>query len=144
MNDWLIVDANVIVKGFVTEDGSEQGMVWSSEAMLAAPAHALGEFGEVIRRKRMLNQITEEQWREIALNLPGAILPIALDDIFERAMEIMLKLAQSFYDCLYLAAAERWGCSLITADERLVSAAANTEWEPSIRSLADFGSIAAR
>lgn len=144
MNEWLIVDANVIVKAFVEEIGSEQaGRLWFSDTMLAAPAHALGEVGEVIRKKRRLNQVSQEQWQEIALTLPGAVLPIALDDIFVTAMEIAFELSQSFYDCLYLAAAERWDCPFITADDRLLKATAKTRWEPVARSLAEFGPIRA-
>jgi predicted nucleic acid-binding protein len=42
MNDWLIVDASVIIKAFVEEPGSDlAGLIWQSDAILAAPAHAL-------------------------------------------------------------------------------------------------------
>lgn len=145
MAEWLIVDASVIVKAFIAEDGSENAnRIWYSERMLAAPAHALGEVGEVIRRKLKAGEVTEEQWHAISHALPGSILPIALDEIFLSAMDIALELSQSFYDCLYLAAAFRWSCPFVTADERLMKAAAGSRWGPTILSLDRVEAPAAR
>jgi predicted nucleic acid-binding protein len=55
-----------------------------------------------------------------------------LKDAFKIASEFRI----GVYDCLYVVLAEREGCELITADERLMKNLGSTY--PFIRSLADF------
>jgi predicted nucleic acid-binding protein len=139
MNDWLVVDASVIIKAFVAEEGSAQAaLIWSSESFLAVPAHALAEVGEALRKKRARGEITEEQLSEICLAMPGSFLAIGLDDLFAAAMEIARQVPIGFYDCLYLASAERLDCLLVTADAKLVSAAAGSIWQPRILPLSVY------
>ena len=139
MSDWLVIDANVIVKAFVAEPDSQAAeLVWASDFILAAPAHALAEVGEVLRRKRSRGEIAEQQQREIARFLPGSFTAIGLDRLFEPAMEISSEVSQSFYDCLYLAAAESWDCLMVTADERFVDAVAKTSLRARVHFLHDF------
>ena len=76
MNEWLVVDASVIIKAFVSEESSgSASSIWSSDAILAVPSHALAEVGEALRRKRAKNEITELQLAEVCL-----VLPRLLDD----------------------------------------------------------------
>ena len=42
--------------------------------------------------------------------------------LLPRAIEIAQQFRQSVYDCLYVALAEREGCELVTADDKLVVA----------------------
>jgi predicted nucleic acid-binding protein len=136
MNEWLVVDASVIIKAFVAEQGSAAASaVWSSEKLLAAPSHALAEVGEALRRKRLKNEITETQLVEACLVLPRSLLAIDLDELFVPAMEITREVHVGFYDCLYLAAADRLDCQIVTADAKLISAAAGSAWEPRILEL---------
>lgn len=46
--------------------------------------------------------------------------------LLPRAIEIAQQFRQTVYDCLYVALAEREGCELITADDKLVRAVAPT------------------
>jgi predicted nucleic acid-binding protein len=141
MNEWVVVDASVIVKAFVSEVGSEAaGRLWSSDILLVAPAHALAEVGEALRRKRAREEITGAQLQEAARALPGTVLPIGLAALFEAAMTVAMQLSLSFYDALYVAAAERWDCQLVTADERIISTTANSQWSGKILKLEDYGS----
>jgi len=56
-------------------------------------------------------------WDDIMLDSPGytSILPL-----MDRALEISIQTRQGVYDCLYVALAEREGCELLTADDRLI------------------------
>jgi predicted nucleic acid-binding protein len=40
--------------------------------------------------------------------------------VLDRALEICLATRHSVYDCIYVALAEREGCELVTADDKLV------------------------
>ncbi|MDB5334475.1 MAG: PilT protein domain protein [Planctomycetaceae bacterium] len=42
------------------------------------------------------------------------------DPLMQRAIEIASKARIGVYDCLYVALAEREGCNLVTADEKLI------------------------
>jgi predicted nucleic acid-binding protein len=46
----------------------------------------------------------------------------AATPLLPRAIELALQFRQSAYDCLYVALAEREGCELVTADDKLVVA----------------------
>jgi len=54
--------------------------------------------------------------------------PILFDAVplLPRALEIAQRFRQSVYDCLYVALAEREGCELVTADDKLIKAAQPT------------------
>ena len=43
----------------------------------------------------------------------------ATGPLFYRAVDISSQTRSAYYDCLYVALAEREGCELVTADERL-------------------------
>lgn len=43
-------------------------------------------------------------------------------DVYDRAMQLSSVIRIGFYDCLYVALAERAGCPVVTADDRLVKA----------------------
>jgi predicted nucleic acid-binding protein len=45
---------------------------------------------------------------------------LATGPLLLRGMEIALATRQAVYDCVYVALAERDGCELVTADDRLV------------------------
>jgi len=46
----------------------------------------------------------------------------AATPLLPRAIEIALTFRQSAYDCLFVALAEREGCELVTADDKLIKA----------------------
>lgn len=129
MNEWLVVDASVILKAFVEEPGSDKAsLIWSADVFLAAPGHALAEVGEALRRKQARGEVSAEQLQAACLAIPGSILSIGVDAIFEPAMRIAAEIPAGFYDCLYLAAADRLDCPLVTADLKLLSAMSGTRW----------------
>ena len=58
-------------------------------------------------------------FRHCLSELPPLFAAIPL---LPRALEIAKRFQQTVYDCLYVALAEREGCELATADDRLVKA----------------------
>jgi len=51
---------------------------------------------------------------------------VAAVPLLPRALEIAKQFRQTVYDCLYIALAEREGCELVTADDKLVNAVQTT------------------
>jgi len=58
--------------------------------------------------------------RPISLSNSSA-KPATRNEVSSRAYEISSQTRHGFYDCLYVALAEREGCELLTADQRLIN-----------------------
>jgi hypothetical protein len=57
-------------------------------------------------------------WDDIMLDAP-AFTPIL--SLVDRAFDISIQTRHNFYDCVYVALAEREGCELLTADAKLIT-----------------------
>jgi predicted nucleic acid-binding protein len=136
----VVVDANVVVKWYVEEPGSDEARtVAELDGLLVAPGHALAEIGEVLLRYFRRGELGPDQLEIIKTALPGTLVLVPLDELFEPALEIGAALRVSFYDALYVAAAERWDTVLITADRPLVGAAgASPRWRDRVVALDDW------
>ena len=95
-------DGRAQVHGLITPD------VFPFEA-----AHALTR----AERRRLITDASQF-WGEIMADCPRLFpsLPLA-----HRALAISRRARIGFYDCLYVALAEREGCELVTADTRMVA-----------------------
>jgi predicted nucleic acid-binding protein len=91
---------------------------------LLAREFFLAECGHALFRAERKRLIAAEEARQLLETL-SADLPTLLPnvDLTSRAGGICQYLRKSFYDCLYMALAEREGVQLITADTKLVKAA---------------------
>ncbi len=125
----LVIDANVIVKWFVDEIGSEiaRGILVSSRNLLV-PAHALAEIGEVLTRYRRNKKVTGDQLTQITAVLPDLLRSLPLDGLLAAALEVAWMTGASVYDGLYIAAAAQAQTILVTADNRLLRLLFRTEW----------------
>jgi predicted nucleic acid-binding protein len=123
-----VLDASVALKTVLKEPDSPAALKLLDEYRqqlheLLAPdtfvievAHALTR---AERRKVILVGEAPQLLSEVMTNRPilHAYLPLV-----SRAVELSSDLRVGAYDCLYVALAEREGCSLVTADEKLVKA----------------------
>ena len=88
---------------------------------LIAPAHFPGEIASALTKAERQQSIpVGDASRHIAdvLTTPPILCP--LDPLFYRAVDISSQTRAGFYDCLYVALAEREGCELVTAYDKLV------------------------
>jgi predicted nucleic acid-binding protein len=126
----IVVDASVIVKWFVPEVGNAAAKALLSAAdELIAPELARVEVASALIRKGIGQEITGADvektlraWSRALADGQIFLLPNA-DDI-EAAAKLALELQHPLPDCLYLAAAERLGVPLITADRAFARRAA--------------------
>ena len=126
-----IIDASVLVKICIEERSSAAARAeFISGERYAAPAHALAEVAEVLARKVRDGQALLPQIIQSIRAVEGEIEFLKVSDLIETAMEISITTGASVYDCLYVTAARRFGCLLITADTRLISRLAGTRYEP--------------
>lgn len=114
----LVIDANVVVKWFVDEDGSDDARgILGSDRDLLVPAHALGEIGDLLRS-------------------------VPLDDLFVPALDIAWATRASVYDALYVVAASRADAQLVTSDDRLLRLLSGMPWAATAMPLAAWGGAA--
>ena len=124
----LTVDANVVVKWFLTEPQSDNARVLLTPRIhLHAPDILLAEYANTIWKKFHTNEIPDPQpyFTELA-NLPDIVTLHSGADLMNRAAQIAVELDHPVYDCLYLACAEATGSVLITADRRFAERASAT------------------
>lgn len=116
----IVIDASVLIKALVREEGSEQAALLVRQAV-SAPDLLVAECLNALRKKVLRRDLSEE----MALVLVDALqrAPITYESAAPRAaraLELSLRLSLSVYDCVYLALAEELDMVLVTADRRFV------------------------
>src|SRR5436190_8377763 len=119
------LDVNVGLKWVLNEVDSPQALLLRDEYRnrvheLIAPDCLPLEAGHALTRaeRRKIIADASQFWAEIMADCPLLLpsLPLA-----HRALAISRQARIGFYDCLYVALAEREGCELVTSDVRLLN-----------------------
>jgi predicted nucleic acid-binding protein len=125
----VVVDASVAAKWFIKESGRDQALRVLDMTVRHAPDLIITEIGNVAWKKALRGEVTSDQARFICASVPRYFVDLHRPEaLVERAITIALQLRHPVYDCVYLACAERVGCSLITADQRLLAATDCTDF----------------
>lgn len=138
----LVVDANVVVKWLVPEEGSKEALALRGKHVFAAPDLLFAEIANIIRKKVNRGQISADEASEALAalrTLPMELLPSR--DLFEDACSLSLQLDHPAYDCFYLVAAARLGTVLVSTDDRLLrklAALHSPEWSAVVVGLMDM------
>jgi predicted nucleic acid-binding protein len=121
-----VLDSNVALKWVLNEADSLIAIRIGKEFQqgihdLLAPDVFIGEVGHSLtrleRRGLILPADGAQKFSDILAAIP-AIYPSL--SVSSRAYDISSQTRHGFYDCLYVALAEREGCELVTADDQLV------------------------
>ena len=128
-----VVDASIVVKWFLPEVHAEAAKrLLDTTHDLLAPDLVWSELGNVLWKKLRRGQLERAQARAVLEDLRRYPLRIAAaEPLAGPALEIATDLGRSFYDCLYLALAQREDSALVTADRKFydaVRASALTSW----------------
>ena len=122
----LVVDASVAAKWFNIEELSDSAVKVKDahvrgEVELVAPIHVIYEVGNSIWRNP---QLTDEHARDgvVSMLRLGIELIEPTPERVSRAMEIARLRHITFYDAVYMQAAEEWKLPILTADENQASA----------------------
>ena len=122
----IVVDASVIVKWFLPEVGAVPAKaLLAAGDELIAPELARIEVASALIRKGLREELTGADvestlrawFRAVS---EGQILLLPNSEDIEAAANLALELQHPLPDCLYLAAAERLGVALVTADRAFV------------------------
>ena len=135
----IVVDASVAVKWLVDEpDSDAAGILFRSDAVLMCREHAVGEIGEVLVRSCRRGTMTVDEVRRANSAIVNRLALKSPLPLIRLATTIALDASVSFYDALYVAAAERWHVPPVGADARLVASLAATPWRSRVILLRDW------
>jgi predicted nucleic acid-binding protein len=134
----VVIDASVAMKWFVPEPLSpEAARLLDGSFDLVAPDLLLPEFGNTLWKKLVRREIVSREASEILTALARVPFTIIRSgELLDAALEIALATRRTVYDALYVAAAVRRDCTLLTADDRLVRSLASSPLAGFVRSLA--------
>ena len=119
----LAVDASVVVKWYLPEEGSEQAAHLLREVPdRVAPDMLAAEVSNILLRKVRTGELMACEALDIAAALSGEC-PVELRPgrpLLGLALDIALRQGCTVYDALYIAVALTEDCPLVTADADLV------------------------
>ena len=121
----LVVDASIVIKWVVQEDGTALAVDLRSRFRFAAPELLIPECANILWKKVRRNELTRDEAILAARLLEGSgidLLPMAGQ--IEEAMSLAIELLHPACDCAYLIAAHKTGSRFVTADTRLLRAIA--------------------
>ncbi len=122
----MIVDASVAYKWIVDESLSDEAELLVTKAMLRAPDVMLAEVGHAVTKRVRRGEILVAGLAEGLSRIPKIVALETSSVDVSAALDWAVRLNHSFYDCLYLAMAERCEETLITADAVFVRKVATT------------------
>lgn len=122
-----VIDSCTAFKWFLTEQESDEARLLRDSfrnqlADLIAPDIFPIEIVHALTRAERQKRITPLEGAELVEDL-FQVLPILYTSLplLPRAYELSSRVRIGVYDCLYVALAEREGCSLVTTDQRLIT-----------------------
>ena len=118
MTGELVVDASVVVKWFVREDGSDDAReLAESGVRLVAPALINLEVASALSRKSRNKLMSLDEIEASLRQLPRLFDEIiGLDALMRPALALANRLDHPIYDCLYVEAARHRQVGLVTSD----------------------------
>jgi predicted nucleic acid-binding protein len=126
----LVVDANVAVKWFVAQQGSDHARrVLAYPRELIAPTLLVGEATTSIWRHVAPGDIDDAQARAAIIHLPRWFNELVDDRLLAApAMDLAIELNYAPYDLFYLALSIERNAPFVTADRRLVNRLSATKY----------------
>ena len=123
-----VIDASVLVKLFFEEDHSQAAERFVQETgELFAPDLIWSEVTNVIWKRHRRGDISQADAAEMAaqiIGMPLRIYPSA--ELIPDALDLAMQFDRTVYDGLYVALAVKTKSVMISSDERLVNALAET------------------
>lgn len=117
-----VIDASVLIKTVVEEQGSAQALALLASGAAVAPDLIMPECANILWKKIRRGEFAVEEAKLAAQILQRAEFEIAPSRMLaEQAVEYSAMLDHAAYDCVYLALARMRELQFVTADTRLIS-----------------------
>jgi predicted nucleic acid-binding protein len=120
----LVVDASVVVKWFVEEEGQTEALLILERGdECFAPDLVLVEVAGAFDKKLKAGMVTREQALEAVTAIQSKMTMVAGTRLIESAIDLASELGHPVADCLYLACALELDARLVSADKTFVAKA---------------------
>jgi predicted nucleic acid-binding protein len=139
----LVIDASVAAKWFVPEHHHEQATMLlqalrAGDTELVSPDLIFSEIGSALCAKVRSGELSHEEVAEALLDFVQTPVTIVGGvDLALAAHAVVRATGASFYDAMYVAAAEAAAVPLITGDEELARLLSDTRYSQLVVRLAD-------
>ncbi len=139
----FVVDASVVIKWVVQEEGSDAAVRLIEGPTLSAPDLLIPECANILWKKVRREELTcEEAVLAAELLMRADIELVPTRALMSAALRLAVDLGHAAYDCMYLALAMERGDTFVTADgkfARLVARAGGSELEGKVVELGAVG-----
>jgi predicted nucleic acid-binding protein len=134
-----VIDASVAIKWFVPEILEAEAKRWLDPShILYAPDLLPSEFGNILWKKARRKEINEDEAKRIAGVFQRAPIVFLYSlNLLTDALNIAQSTGSTVYDAMYLAAAIKQGCQLVTADRRFYNVLQLTTYKSRVVWVAD-------
>lgn len=124
----FVVDSSIAAKWFLPETHSIHALrLLGAEHELLAPDLIVAELGNVLWKRWLRGDLERESAVSVLADFTRMPLGIVSGvHLCEATAAIAMEYRRSFYDSMYLALAVKSNCRMVTADEKLYNALAET------------------
>lgn len=141
----FVVDASVIIKWVVQEEGSDAAVRLIDGPILCAPDLLIPECINILWKKVRREELTRDEAMLAAeLVMRADIELVPTRGLMPAALTLAIDLGHAAYDCTYLALALDRGLKFVTADGkfvRLIERAGGRELQGKVVELGALGAI---
>lgn len=119
----FVVDASVVIKWVIEEDGTREALAVRARGRLLAPDLLVAECANILWKKVRRAELSVNEAQFAARLLQASDIEfLPTHALLETATCLAIDTDHPAYDCLYLAVAIQQNCPFITADEAFVRA----------------------
>jgi predicted nucleic acid-binding protein len=117
----LVIDASVVIKWVIQEEGTEAALALRGKTRFLAPDLRVPECANILWKKVQRRELSKQVALAAARLLQAADIELLPSrSLLGTATGLAIELEHPAYDCLYLALAMDQDCPFVTADQRLL------------------------
>ena len=117
----LVLDASIVVKWVVEEEGTKQALELRNRYRFIAPDLLVAECANILWKKVQRGELQPDEARLAAQLLQKANIELlGMRGLLDEATRLAISLGHPAYDCVYLALSLQRKQRFVTADERLL------------------------
>ena len=140
----FVVDASVVIKWVVQEEGSDAAIRLIERPTLSAPDLLIPECANILWKKVRRGELTRDEAvlaAELLMRADIELVPTRA--LMPTALRLAVDLDHAAYDCMYLALAVDQGQAFVTADGKFARLVAGARQTDLVGKVVELGAVGA-